>query len=82
MLVQFPEVTVDVVMKLVQSHLELGRGGKPSEEREACVGKVFALLALVRSGRVNSLVRHFLLQHYLEGIEEVETFSLEEENLT
>jgi len=54
--VQFPEITLDVVMELVRAHLQLGRGGKPSEEREACTGKAFALLALLQSGRLTSTV--------------------------
>ena len=56
-LVQFPEVTLEVIMKLVRAHLQLGRGGKPSEEKEASTGKAFALLALLQSGRLTSTVR-------------------------
>lgn len=55
-LVQFPEVSVGVVLKLVHAHLESGRGSKGTEERGACFGKVFALVSLIQSGILKTTV--------------------------
>lgn len=44
------------VLKLVHTHLEPSRGAKSLEERGACFGKGFALLALVSSGVLSNVV--------------------------
>lgn len=49
-LVQFPQLQVAEVLELIHKHLEPTGGAKAAEERGACFGKGFALLALCRSG--------------------------------
>lgn len=44
------------MLELIHSHLDVGKGMKASEERGACFGKGFALLALVCSGTLKRTV--------------------------
>lgn len=62
LLVQFPQLSAGKVLQLVHTHLEPGGGAKAAEERGACFGKGFALLALVSSGILSSEVRLLLVE--------------------
>ena len=76
-------------MELIRAHLELGRGGKPSEEREACTGKAFALLSLLQADRLKTRVSNsvvvqscfllgkFVLKPIREGLSKEAVFHCE-----
>ncbi len=53
-----PAIPVSQVLQLIRSHLEPTGGDKAAEERGLYFGKLFALLALIKSGRVSDKVRH------------------------
>ena len=55
-LVQFPQVQLSNVYQLIHAHLESTGGFKGHEERGIYFGRVFALLALLRSGRLETNV--------------------------
>lgn len=55
-LVQFPQVQLSEVYQLIHAHLESTGGIKGHEERGIYFGRVFALLALLRSGRLKTSV--------------------------
>ena len=53
---QFPELSASTVLQLIHTHLEPSGSAKATEERGACFGKGFALLALVSSGKLATKV--------------------------
>ena len=55
-LVQFPQVLLSNVYQLIHAHLESTGGFKGHEERGIYFGRVFVLLALLRSGRLETNV--------------------------
>lgn len=57
------------VLQLIQTHLEPGGGTKSAEERGLCFGKGFALLALVCSGCLSTVVSEEGLGLLWEGAE-------------
>ncbi len=56
LLVQFPRVQLSKVHQLIRAHLESKGGFKGHEERGIYFGRMFALLALLRSGRLETNV--------------------------
>ena len=54
LLIQFPQVQLSEVYQLIHTHLESMGGIKGHEERGIYFGRVFALLALLRSGRLTT----------------------------
>lgn len=56
LLVQFPQVQLSEMFELIHTHLESTGGIKGQEERGIYFGRVFALLALLQSGRLNTTV--------------------------
>lgn len=59
---QFPQISLSRVLELVHAHLQTTGGAKGAEEKGACFGRGFALLALVRSGVLTSEVSGTLEQ--------------------
>lgn len=56
LLIQFPQVTLSEMFRLIHMHLESTGGIKGHEERGIYFGRVFALLSLLRSGRLKTTV--------------------------
>lgn len=56
LLVQFRQVQLSEMFELIHTHLESSGGIKGLEERGIYFGRVFALLSLLRSGRLETTV--------------------------
>ena len=56
MLAVFVEIPLSQVFELIHAHLETTGAAKALEERGAYFGQIFALLALIQSGRLNEKV--------------------------
>ena len=63
LLTVFPVVPVSQVFQLIKAHLEPTGSDKAAEERGMYFGKLFALLSLIKSGRVTDKVGSILLMY-------------------